>query len=93
MGIINGVTTLGKIETLIKEEIIKCDYWGDLQISYDDFIYVGDKLRNIIESTTIADAEYVANHYPYSYMSTHTHISGNEFLLYHLMFDFSNNVR
>jgi len=33
-----------------------------------------------------------ANDYPYSYISTHTHASGKEIVLYHLMFDFSNNV-
>lgn len=33
-----------------------------------------------------------ANGYPYSYISTHTHISGKELVLYHLMFDFSNNI-
>lgn len=33
-----------------------------------------------------------ADHYPYSYMSTHTHILGSELVLYHLMFDFSNNI-
>ena len=33
-----------------------------------------------------------ANSYPYSYISTHTHISGKELVLYHLMFDFSNNI-
>jgi len=33
-----------------------------------------------------------ANSYPYSYISTHTHISGKELTLYHLMFDFSNNI-
>ena len=33
-----------------------------------------------------------ANSYPYSYLSTHTHVSGKEIVLYHLMFDFSNNI-
>ena len=33
-----------------------------------------------------------ANGYPYSYISTHTHILGKEIVLYHLMFDFSNNI-
>ncbi|MBO6023832.1 MAG: hypothetical protein J6P83_03155 [Bacteroidales bacterium] len=33
-----------------------------------------------------------ANGYPYSYISTHTHISGKEIVLYHLMFDFSNSI-
>lgn len=32
------------------------------------------------------------NGYPYSYISTHTHISGKELTIYHLMFDFSNNI-
>ena len=40
------------------------------------------------------DLQYVdfAEGYPYSYISTHTHISGKELVLYHLMFDFSNNI-
>ena len=33
-----------------------------------------------------------ANSYSYSYISTHTHILGKELVLYHLMFDFSNNI-
>ena len=33
-----------------------------------------------------------ANGYSYSYISTHTHKLGNELLLYHLMFDFSNSI-
>lgn len=33
-----------------------------------------------------------AKGYQYSYVSTHTHISGKELTLYHLMFDFSNNI-
>ena len=37
--------------------------------------------------------EDFANSYPYSYVSTHTSISGNELVLYHLMFDFSNNLK
>lgn len=36
--------------------------------------------------------EDFANSYPYSYISTHTHISGKKIVLYHLMFDFSNNI-
>lgn len=30
-----------------------------------------------------------ANGYPYSYISTHTHASGKDLVLYHLLFDFS----
>lgn len=33
-----------------------------------------------------------ANGYPYSYISSHTHTSGKELVLYHLMFDLSNNI-
>lgn len=35
---------------------------------------------------------FTNNYYPYSYISTHAHISGKELVLYHLMFDFSNNI-
>ena len=34
-----------------------------------------------------------ANGYPYSYVSKHRHISNKEFVLYHLMFDFSKNIQ
>ena len=37
--------------------------------------------------------ENFAGGYSYSYMSKHTHSSGNELTLYHLMFDFSNNIQ
>ena len=33
-----------------------------------------------------------ANGYRHSYISTHTHVSGKELVLYHLLFDFSNNI-
>ena len=44
---------------------------------------------NVRQSMSYCD---FANGYPYSYISTHTHISGKELVLYHLMFDFSNNI-
>ncbi|WP_302299126.1 hypothetical protein [Butyricimonas virosa] len=37
--------------------------------------------------------ENFANGYSYSYVSKHTHSSGNELVLYHLMFDFSKNIQ
>ena len=33
-----------------------------------------------------------AEGYPYSFVSTHTRVSGTELVLYHLLFDFSNNI-
>lgn len=47
-----------------------------------------------VNAKTINPLQYAdfANGYPYSYISTHTHISGKELVLYHLMFDFSNNI-
>ena len=44
---------------------------------------------NVRQSMSYCD---FANGYPYSYISTHTHISGKELVLYHLMFDFFNNI-
>lgn len=37
--------------------------------------------------------ENFANGYSYSYVSKHTHSSGNELVLYHLIFDFSKNIQ
>lgn len=48
-----------------------------------------DVNANVIQQMCNQD---FANSYPYSYISTHTHISGSELVLYHLMFDFSNNI-
>ena len=48
-----------------------------------------DVNANVIQQMCYQD---FANSYPYSYISTHTHFSGNELILYHLMFDFSNNI-
>ncbi|MBQ3353798.1 MAG: hypothetical protein IJL04_00175 [Bacteroidales bacterium] len=48
-----------------------------------------DVNANVIQQMSFQD---FANSYPYSYLSTHTHISGKELALYHLMFDFSNNI-
>jgi hypothetical protein len=50
--------------------------------------------KQTVNARGIKSLQYVdfANSYPYSYISTHTHISGKELVLYHLMFDFSNNI-
>lgn len=48
-----------------------------------------DVNANVIQQMCYQD---FANNYPYSYLSTHTHVSGKELVLYHLMFDFSNNI-
>lgn len=48
-----------------------------------------DVNANVIQQMSYQD---FANSYPYSYVSTHTHVSGKEIVLYHLMFDFSNNI-
>lgn len=53
----------------------------------DHGVYVNAKAINPLQYTDFA------NRYPCSYMSTHTHNSGTEIVLYHLMFDFSNNIR
>ena len=37
--------------------------------------------------------ENFADGYSYSYVSKHTHCSGDELVLYHLMFDFSKNIQ
>lgn len=50
-------------------------------------IIVNAKAKQLLTS------EDFANGYPYSYVSTHTHASGKELILYHLMFDFSNNIK
>lgn len=52
-----------------------------------------DVNANVIQQMCNQD---FANSYPYSYISTHTRISDKsdkeEIVLYHLMFDFSNNI-
>lgn len=44
---------------------------------------------NSLDGLTYKD---FVNGYPYSYVSTHSTNIGNEITLYHLMFDFSNNI-
>ncbi len=48
-----------------------------------------------VNANTIQKMQYenFANGYPYSYVSTHRCNSGKELTLYHLMFDFSNNIK
>ncbi|MBO5673416.1 MAG: hypothetical protein J6R59_05635 [Paludibacteraceae bacterium] len=45
---------------------------------------------NAIQKLTHKD---FVNGYSYSYISKHSHISGKEIVLYHIMFDFSQNIR
>ena len=52
----------------------------------DHRAYVNAKAKNPLQYTDFA------NSYPYSYISTHTHISNKEIVIYHLMFDFSNII-
>ena len=49
----------------------------------------------IVNANTIKKMQYedFANGYPYSYISTHMCQSGKELTLYHLMFDFSQNIK
>ena len=44
-------------------------------------------------ATQVMQYEDFACGYPYSYISKHTHISGKEIDLYHLMFDLSKNIQ
>lgn len=48
-----------------------------------------------VNANTIQPIEYAdfAEGYPYSYISKHRRTGGNELLLYHLMFDFSQIIR
>lgn len=48
-----------------------------------------------VDAKAIQQMQYenFAGGYSYSYVSKHTHSSGNELILYHLMFDFSNNIQ
>ena len=55
---------------------------------------VNDK-KQIVNANAIQDLMYedFANNYPYSYISKHKcDVSGSSLILYHLVFDFSNNV-
>lgn len=44
-------------------------------------------------ATQVMQYEKFVCGYPYSYISKHTHISGKEIDLYHLMFDLSSNIQ
>ena len=57
----------------------------------NDYINQQGKTVNARVKKTISRYNF-ANGYPYSYVSTHTHISNKEIVIYHLMFDFSNNI-
>ena len=51
--------------------------------------------NELVNANTVQPLQYFdfANGYPFSYMSKHTHKSGKEITLYHLMFDFSNSIQ
>lgn len=61
------------------------------QIINDDFINSQSQNVNANTTTKMQYEDYV-NGYRYSYISKHTKDDGNEITLYHLMFDFSNNI-
>lgn len=62
-------------------------------------LMLNTKLANaqgeIVDAKATQQMQYenFAGGYSYSYVSKHTHSSGNELTLYHLMFDFSKNIR
>lgn len=61
------------------------------QIINDDFTNSQSQTVNARATVKMQYDNYV-NGYPYSYISKHTKDDGNEITLYHLMFDFSNNI-
>lgn len=61
------------------------------QIINDDF--TNSQFQNVnAKVTTKMHYDNYVNGYPYSYISKHTKDDGKEITLYHLMFDFSNNI-
>lgn len=59
-------------------------------LPYDYRNQRGEVVRaNFVQKLTHND--FVSG-YPYSYISKHNHISGKQIVLYHLMFDFSQNI-
>ena len=61
------------------------------QIINDDFTNSQSQTVNARATVKMQYDNYV-NGYPYSYISKHTKDDGKEITLYHLMFDFSNNI-
>lgn len=60
-------------------------------LAYDYINQQGDSVNAHVKRN-ITYNDYV-NSYPYSYISKHTSKSGKELTLYHLMFDFSQNIK
>lgn len=51
--------------------------------------------KRVVKADVIQQMQYedFINGYPYSYISKHTSKSGKELTLYHIMFDFSQNIK
>jgi hypothetical protein len=63
----------------------------NLLMSYDYIDRQGNFINaNVTQKMTYKELE---NSYPHSYVSMHTSKSGKELTLYHLMFDFSHNIK
>lgn len=57
--------TLKSLEAEISGSISNHEYWGDLNISYDEFVIIGDLLREKIQSyPDTVDLDGMCRHYP-----------------------------
>lgn len=43
---------LQEIETLIRDEVSACEFWGNLDLSMDEFEVLGDCIRNFFTRTS-----------------------------------------
>lgn len=57
--------SLGKFEKILEYRVSKCEFWGDLEFSYDELEVLKERLKAIlsVDGVTI---NYLCKHYPHS---------------------------
>lgn len=61
---ITALMNLKEIEGLIQNEIESCEFWGDLDLSLDEFALLGDIIRNSFRSSSVS-VELMCKSYPH----------------------------
>ena len=55
---------LQEIETLIRDEVSACEFWGNLDLSMDEFEVLGDCIRSFFARTS-ANVELLCKNFPH----------------------------
>lgn len=57
--------SLGTIEKIIEQEVSKCEYWGDLELSYDELEILKNRIVIILSKDSVT-IDYICDKYPHA---------------------------